>query len=59
MEMDVPGNTLGEPAWYHDRTDHLAAKLNSRTRKRWRDNRPDDTIIHRMLPWNHPLVFND
>ena len=57
MEMDVPGNTLGSPTWCRDRTDHLVAKLNSRTRKRWRDNRPDDTIIHRMLSWNHSLVL--
>ena len=56
MEMDDPRNTSSLPAWCHSRTDHLAAKLNCRTRKRWRDNRPDDTVIHRMLSWNHSLV---
>ena len=56
MEMDVPRNMSDSSTWWHSRTDHLAATLNTRTRKRWRDNRPDDIVIHRMMPWNHSPV---
>jgi hypothetical protein len=48
----VPTSSGGVGAFGND--DDLATRLASRTRKRHRDNRPDEDLVHRTLP---PFLF--
>lgn len=53
MAVDAPVPAAAPPAaasspWWAG--DDLASRLASRTRKRHRDNRPDDEAVHRTCP---------